>query len=171
MKLVGGGYDCPAARCPSCSVAGETSGPTDWASVGFESYATGDYRLAAGSAWKGWAHEGRDPGADIDVVEWSTANAESGAHNPYLDFRVRALVPATTTASLRYTAYSTAECAVTVAGNSTYGSPEFTDAGSTGNRDRTISITGLVSQQRYWWKIVCSVDGANYRRDGVFWTR
>jgi len=159
---------CATLRCAGCAVAGATGGPTDWASVGFVNYAGGNYHLDSGSAWKEWGHEGLDPGADIDVVEWSTATAESGALNPYLDFRVRALVPAETVASLRYTAYSTAACAVTVASNPAYTSPEFSDAGSVGNRDRPVSITGLSGNTRYWYKIVC--DGT-YRRSGTFWTR
>ena len=50
--------------------------------VGFTNRAGGDYRLAAGSPYKGQGTDGRDPGADIAAVATATAGAVSGVWPP-----------------------------------------------------------------------------------------
>jgi len=52
--------------------------PASIDAVGYVDYAGGNYRLAAGSPYKNSASDGTDPGADIDLVEQSTANVMSG---------------------------------------------------------------------------------------------
>jgi putative Ig domain-containing protein len=46
--------------------------------AGFVDYAGGDYHLLAASGLKGAGTDGKDPGADIDLVAQQTANAVSG---------------------------------------------------------------------------------------------
>lgn len=43
--------------------------PADTTAVGFVDYASGNYRLAANSPYKGLASDAKDPGCDIDFVE------------------------------------------------------------------------------------------------------
>jgi hypothetical protein len=50
----------------------DNSFPTTIAAVGFVNAAAGNYRLAAGSPYKGTGSDGRDPGADIDAVDAAT---------------------------------------------------------------------------------------------------
>jgi hypothetical protein len=50
----------------------DNSFPATIAAVGFVNAAAGNYRLAAGSPYKNTATDGRDPGADIDVVDAAT---------------------------------------------------------------------------------------------------
>jgi hypothetical protein len=47
--------------------------PSSKSSIGFVSAATGNYRLASGTAYKGKSTDGTDPGANIDEVERRTA--------------------------------------------------------------------------------------------------
>jgi len=52
--------------------------PTSWAAVGLTDQAGGNYRLAASSPYNNAATDGRDIGADIDMIALSTAGATSG---------------------------------------------------------------------------------------------
>jgi hypothetical protein len=157
--------------CASCAVGIKSGGPWYWENggdhdVGFEDFQNGNYRLKPASPYKGWGHMGRDPGADIDVVEWSTAHAADGAHNPYLDFRVRALTPARVSASIRYTAYDTNACTVTASGRPDFATTIFQGDDGGASRDRAVEITGLSPATRYFYRIQCG----QFRRDGVLLT-
>jgi hypothetical protein len=72
--------------------------------LNFVSSGTGNYRLANGTPYKGTGHDLRDPGADIDAVDWFTAETVTGHANPYFRMQIRAVRPNSTGAILRYTA-------------------------------------------------------------------
>jgi hypothetical protein len=138
--------------------------PTSLSSV-FQNYPT---NLAVSSTYQGTGYLGTDPGADIQVVNWSTQGAVSGAPNPYLDFRVRSLSVSGTTAMYYYTAPDTGACTLSVANNSGYNAPVYSSSDSGGNPDRSLMVTGLSPNTRYWYKLVCG--SSNYRRSDVFIT-
>jgi hypothetical protein len=52
-----------------------------------------DFRVAGGSGYQGWGSDGRDPGADIDQINWRSAHAIDGAPNPALDYAIRSVLP------------------------------------------------------------------------------
>ena len=52
--------------------------PSNFAAVGFTNLAGRDYRLASGSAYKGAGTDGKDLGADFDLLHVATAGAISG---------------------------------------------------------------------------------------------
>ena len=109
----------------------------------------------------------RDAGADIDIVEWSTEHAADGAYNPYLDFRVRAVKPGRTSASLQFTAYNGNSCEVRVSNRPDLATTEFERTDGGGARDRVVEVAGLSANTRYFYRIICS---GSYRRDGMFLT-
>jgi hypothetical protein len=146
------------APCNGCSY------PTSFAST-FQSYPS---NLAVSSPYQGTGYLGTDPGADIQVVNWSTQGAASGAPNPYLDFRVRSLSVSGTTAVYYYTAPDTGACTLSIAINSGYISPVYNSSDGGGNPDRSVTVTGLSPHTRYWYKFVCGA--SNYRRSDVFFT-
>jgi hypothetical protein len=148
----------PANLCNGCQF------PTSMSSV-FQSYPA---NLAVSSTYQGKGYLGSDPGADIPVVNWSTQGAVSGAPNPYLDFRVRSLLVTGTTATYYYTAPDTGACTLSIANNSGYNSPVYNSSDSGGNPDRSVMVTGLSPNTRYWYKLVCGA--SNYRRSDVFIT-
>jgi hypothetical protein len=151
--------------CLSCSSPRyyENGGTND---VQFVNYAGGDYHLKSTSPYANWWAHGRNAGADIDQVNWSTAQALTGSPNPFLDFKVRSLLRAQTSASIAYTAYDTAACIITVSTRPDLVTAAFTGTDSSGDRDRTISITGLSAGTRYFYSLAC--DG--YTRSGQFLT-
>jgi hypothetical protein len=154
----------PAVPSPPINLCNGCQFPTSLSSV-FQSYPT---NLAVSSTYQGTGYLGTDPGADIPVVNWSTQGAVSGAPNPYLDFRVRSLSVSSTTATYYYTAPDTGACALSVANNSGYNSPVYSSSDSGGNPDRSVTVTGLSPNTRYWYKLVCGA--SNYRRSDVFIT-
>ncbi len=139
----------PPMACPNCAI------PASWAAVGFVNFATGDYHLDSGSAYKGKGQYALDPGADIDRVNCKTAGAISGAANPCLDFDVLDFRLSSTTGTLRYLAYDTAACTAALFPSAAYSGATFTSTSSTGDRDRTVSITGLTANTRYWPRLTC----------------
>jgi hypothetical protein len=145
----------PTLCLPTAETGAVTPGTIE-ASIDYTDYAALNFRLAATSAYKGWATDGSDPGANQDMVEWATATAASGTDNPYLDFRVRSITPTSDGAVFRYTAYSTAAC--TWRASSTRA---FSDnLGSWGSetrigRDGSITVTGLTSNTGYWYRMTC----------------
>lgn len=140
--------------CNSCGT------PQLWSEVGMVDYAGRNYRLDAASAYKYFAH-GKDPGADIDVVEWSTAGATAGTANPYLDFQVKNVTVSTSTLTLVYTSYNTEQCTLSVSAKWDMSSPS-SQADVAGDRERTVSVGSLSASTRYWWKLSCGT-GAYYR--------
>jgi hypothetical protein len=60
---------------PASSYPVDNSFPATIGAVGFVNAAAGNYRLAAGSPYKGAGSDGRDPGADIDAVDAATRSA------------------------------------------------------------------------------------------------
>jgi hypothetical protein len=151
--------------CASCAAPRyfENSGTND---VQFVNYAAGDYHLKSTSPYAGWWAHGRPAGADIDQVNWSSAQALAGGPNAFLDFKVRSLIASRTSASIAYTSYDTASCALTVSTRPDLVNPVFTGTDTGGDMDRTISITGLSTATRYFYSLTC--DG--YTRSGRFLT-
>ena len=145
--------------------------PSSWAAVDFINFQAGgggDYHLQSASPYHSAGPYGQDPGADMDIVNWSTANVLTGVPNPYLDFQILALSWTTTTASLRFLAYDNTACTVNVYNNPNRTSATFTETDSGGDRDRTASITGLTTQTRFWYDVLCAFP---YRRSGIFITQ
>jgi len=153
--------------CPSCSVPRftENGGVSD---VGFANYASGNYRLAASSAYKNWSGLGRDAGADVDKVIWATAGAVAGGWNPYLDFHIANIFTTPTGAQVTLKSPTTEACTTTVAANWLFTNPVFTNTDVGGDVDRVIAVTGLTPDTRYWVKVECG--SPQYRRDDVFYT-
>lgn len=165
--------------------SGFTNRATSWAGVGFVSFAaysgtaagqtvggTGDYRLCTGAGVPHASCAGASsvataglgstaPGANIDLVTWATETAETGAHNPWFDFQIRQA----DSRGIRYTAYSTAACTVTVDDDASYGSPLYSATGASGSRDRYLSAATLgldvAAAGVYYAKVAC--DGGRYR--------
>jgi len=151
-----------------CTAApvGSYGGITVEASAGYTDYANGNFRLAAGSQYKGFATDGSDPGANQDMVEWATETAESGEPNPYLDMGVKIFIPAVGGGEFRFTAYSDAACTWQISSTRAFadslGSVSQTRAGRYG----VATLSGL-SAGHYWYKLTCE---GKYR-DGEIVTR
>lgn len=143
------------------------SGAVVEASAGFTDHANGNFRLAAGSQYQGFATDGSDPGVNQDIVDWATATAESGEHNPYLDMGVKTFIPSPDGGEFRFTAYSNAACAWRISSTRAFadslGSVSQTRAGRYGEA----AVSGLNPHTRYWYKLTC--DGKY--RDGEMITR
>ena len=150
--------------CLPTAVTGSVTPGTIEASVDYADYAAQNFRLASTSAYKGWATDGSDPGANQDMVEWATATASSGADNQYLDFRVRSISPTADGAILRLTAYSTADCTWTISSTRAFADSLGAVAQSRAGRDGMATITGLASSTGYWYRVSC--DSRN--REGEF---
>ncbi len=134
--------------------------------VGFVNYSGGDYHLSSSSPYYGWWAHGRSAGADVDQVNWSTAQALAGRPNSFLDFKIRSLLQGRTSASIGYTSYDAAACVITVSTRPDLATVAFTGGDSAGDRDRTISINPLSPGTRYFYSLAC--DG--YTRSGQFLT-
>jgi len=173
-----GAYPPPSGNCGQIGWAnGGCNGctyPTSLSTT-FQSYPA---NLAVASAYQGTGYLGYDPGADINVVTWSTngnsgcpGSTPCGAPNAYLDFRIKdPLVMPTSVTWYSYRALDTGACTVTIAtqppapGSTTltsgivYG--PTSDGG--GNPERSLTVTGLTAKTEYWYTFVCT--GSVYRR-------
>lgn len=161
-------YQSQDTLCLTTAETGAVTPGTVEASLDYTDYSALNFRLAATSAYKGWATDGSDPGVNQDVVEWATATSASGADNPYLDFRVRAIVPTSDGALFRYTAYSTAACTWTASSTRAHAddvSASFSAETRLG-RDGSITVSGLASDTTYWFQATCN----SKTRDGEFTT-
>jgi hypothetical protein len=119
----------------------------------FVDYANRNYRLADDSPVRGMAHDGGDPGADINVVEWSTEMNESGVPNPYLSTWITSITPSDTSAVICYTAYDAAPVAVTVATSRKYTPDVGTDTVEQKGRQGCIAVNGLAANTRYFARL------------------
>jgi hypothetical protein len=81
------------------------AGGTHWDYSGGTGYLNASTFAVQNPTYQNWGTDGRDPGVDLNTLGWATAHAIDGAPNPYLDMRVRNLVP---TAGHGLTIYATA---------------------------------------------------------------
>jgi hypothetical protein len=121
--------------------------------IGYEDYDRRNYRLAASSPFKGFATDGSDPGADMNVIEWSTEGVISGIENPYLDTWITEITPANTSAVICYTAYDVAPASVTVAATRRYAPDVGTDTREQTGRRGCITVAGLEPGTRYFARL------------------
>ncbi len=129
---------------------------------------TDNYRLDAASDYKGAGLDGRDPGADIDRVDWMTACAVTGCVNPYWLMQIKGISPTSSGGTIRYVCPDAAVCTVSVDTEATYTSPIFSTADSGGAQYRTMAITGLSAGTRYLARVVSATAG--YRVESEFVT-
>ena len=99
--------------------------------------------------------DGSDPGADQNVVEWSTEGAASGAPNPYLDFRIKSVSPTAGGAAIRFTAYSDASCGIQGSSTRAYADNLGTVSQTRTGRYGVATVAGLGPQVTRWAKITC----------------
>lgn len=143
--------------------------PAAWTDVGFTDYSAKNYKLTG--SYVRWGPMGRTPGADTDVVGWSTSGVNNaGAVLPaYLTFQIRRILPGQTSVVFRYTAPTTAACTTTMSTKPDLSSPiidALADGG--GDLDRfQVDINGLSTNTRYYWRITC---GDSTYREGIVTT-
>lgn len=129
----------------------------------FTSYPN-DLTLQSDSPLKGAGLDGKDLGADLNMVGWATAGAQAGTMAPYLAMKIRRVAPTATTVDVRFSAPDTTSCTVAAR---VYGkplsSPTATATVNTGDLDRTTTLTGLTANTKYGLKVTCA--GSYYRED------
>jgi hypothetical protein len=148
-----------ASACAGCLF------PTSFGSV-FANYPS---NLAVNSAYAGKGTLGTDPGVLSSTLAASTQETISGQPNSYLDFQVRSLLVAEAKADFTYTSPDTGACMLTLAENPALEAPVYQSTDGGGNRDRSVTATGLASRTRYWWTLDCGL--SHSRRSGTLVTR
>lgn len=133
----------------------------------FEDPAGGNWRMKSTYlAGRNGATDGTDLGADIDRIQWGTANAVSGAYSAYLHSGIRGVRPAATGATVEFTAPSAQSCAVAVSTGPSFavlsGSNSQVRAGLSG----TAVLSGLSAATEYWVRLTCGI----YRYEREFRT-
>lgn len=105
--------------------------------------------------YQGTATDGTDPGANIDLVNWATADAIDGLYNPYLDFTIRSVQPTAGGAKVYYSALDATACTTTVSLSLTFSSPAGSSSISQTGRDGLATLSGLSNDTGYYLKITC----------------
>ena len=135
-------------------------------------YSAKNYKLSGSSSYKGWGPLGRSPGADTDVVGWSTSgvNSAGATLNSYLKAGpIRRVIPGQTGVAFRYTAPTVAACTTTMSTKPDLSSPIINALGDGGgDLDRfQVDVNGLSTNTRYYWRITC---GDSTYREGIVTT-
>jgi hypothetical protein len=125
---------------------------------------TPTYKVLA--PYQGSATDGRDPGANIDLVNWATAGALNGAANPFLNMQIRSSRANSTGATIRFTAPSANACTLEVSPNQNYSPPAGTSILTQTGQDVTAQVSGLAANTQYFSRTTC--DG--YQVEGTFRT-
>jgi hypothetical protein len=120
------------------------------------------------TACKNGATDGKDIGANIDLLNWATGNVESGAPNPFFNFMVKPALTSRDTAILGYTAPTTEACTVVVSVNQNYSSPVLNQTDMGGDPARSVTVTGLIPVTYYYEKVTCGA--AQYLLERTFQT-
>jgi hypothetical protein len=130
----------------------------------FEDPAGGNWRLKSTfSAGRNAATDGTDLGADIDRVNWGTANAVSGSYSSYLHSGIRFIRPAAGGATLEFTAPSRQACTLAVAAAPTFSTLVGGSSQVRVGRSGTAVLSGLAAATGYWVRLTC--DGYRYERE------
>lgn len=169
--------DTPSAPMPCPASTNEITGsgatyngncgfPTAYSDVDFNNYSSNDYALKNTSPYLRWGTLGISPGANVTEVNQSTAGVSTdAAQTPaFLNFKISSITPSGSSLTFRYVAYDTSTCDVSVSLKSSMSSPTtVTDSG--GALSRTVAITGLSGNTRYYWTVSCA--SGVYNRNGV----
>jgi hypothetical protein len=107
------------------------------------------------SAYQGSASDGRDPGANVDLVNWATAGALSGALNPFLNMQIRSTVAQSTSATIYFTAPSVNACTVEASPNRNYIPAAGTAALTQTGQDVKGQVSGLTANTYYFFRTTC----------------
>lgn len=121
-----------------------------------ENPAGGNYRVkSTAAAARGTATDGRDLGADIDLVEWATAGSVSGQNNPFLEFQVRGQTATATAATIWFTAPTAASCMLTASLNPSLAPPAGSVSISRTGKSVRAVVSGLLNDRRYYYRASC----------------
>jgi len=116
-------------------------------------------------AYKNWATDQRDPGADIDLVNWRTEHAIDGAPAPKLDYAIRSVLATWKVydrgVRIYFTAPSTHDCTWELSQDpNRYASPVAVSSQVRNGRDG-IAVWNdgtLDSGKAYWARVTCDGD-------------
>ena len=175
--------DSPSSPMPCVGSTNEMTGsgatyngacafPAAYSDIGFTDYSAKNYKLSGSSSYLRWGPLGRSPGADTDVVGWSTSgvNSAGATLNSYLKAGpIRRVIPGQTGVAFRYTAPTVAACTTTMSTKPDLSSPIINALGDGGgDLDRfQVDVNGLSTNTRYYWRITC---GDSTYREGIVTT-
>jgi hypothetical protein len=106
-------------------------------------------------AYQGTGSDGRDPGADIDFVNWATAGAATGAANPFLDMKIRSIQATSNSATLYVTAPSSQACAVELSQSNRFDSLRGSVGYLQTGKDLRANVSGLTPGTYYFVRVRC----------------
>jgi hypothetical protein len=116
-------------------------------------------------AYKGWGTDRRDPGADIDLVNWKTEHAIDGAPAPKLDYAIRSILATWKVsdrgARIYFTAPSTNACTWELSLDpNRYASPIAVSSQVRNGRDGLAVWNDgtLAAGKAYWARVTCDGD-------------
>jgi hypothetical protein len=160
------GFSLNFAAAPNCSTYWSYANSDSWLSSNGSyntvfastagSYNTWNYHcLASYTKCHNAGTDGSDIGANIDLINWATATAVSGAENQFFHFTLKPPILSHAGAMLNHTAPSTAACTTVVSSNPDYSSPvsSVTDGG--GDPSRSMTLTGLAPNTLLYQKVTC----------------
>jgi hypothetical protein len=114
---------------------------------------TPTYKVLA--PYQGSASDGRDPGANVDFVNWAAAGALSGAANPFLSMQIRSVAVHSTSAIIYFTAPSVNTCTLVVSQNQNYNPSAGAAVLMQTGQDVTAEVTGLTANTHYYLRTTC----------------
>lgn len=164
MPCIGSGAEM--STVPATTYNGKCGYPASYTTGIFADYANENYTVTG--PYVNWGSMGATPGANINQVNWSTqgVNTSAAVVPKYIDFVVKQTIPASTSLRFIYNAYNTAVCTVAVSRKFDMSSPTtVSDTG--GDVYRDVTVSGLVSNTRYWYQITCN----STNRTGIALTR
>jgi hypothetical protein len=133
----------------------------------FEDPAGGNWRVKSTYlAGRNGATDGTDLGADIDRIQWGTANAVSGAYSAYLHSGIRGVRPTATGATVEFTAPSGQSCAVAVSTGPSFAVLSGSSSQVRAGRSGTAVLSGLSAATEHWVRLTCGT----YRYEREFRT-
>jgi hypothetical protein len=113
----------------------------------------GTYKVK--EAYRNSGSDGRDPGANIDLVNWATAGAATGEVNSFLDMKIRSIRASSNAATLNVTAPSLNACAVELSQSNRFdtlrGAVEYSQTG----KDVRANVSGLTPGTYYFVRVLC----------------
>jgi hypothetical protein len=146
------------AGCSTMAWPTNHAGGMSWTSI----LDANTYRVKSSSGYQRWGTDQRDPGADIDQVNWRTAHAIDGAPAPALDYAIRSIVPTSTGTTrgvqIRFTATDTTACSWELSTDANlYSSPIPVSSQSRIGRDGfAVWNDGTLSPgTAYWARVTC----------------
>lgn len=116
---------------------------------------SGNYRIKAGSPAEDAGTDGRDIGADVDMIDGATSTIDAGTVSTWHSFQIRGVAPTSDGAVIQFTAPTSSACTWSASTVETFASTLGSVLQDRAGLSGSATISGLSARSAYYARVAC----------------